>query len=185
MDAYKFILVFVYVTFISRKVCSKSEHVAYKSKLDNQFTVHNLSHGVHKNKTRNIERCFLCTRELVDKHDWVKKGLVRKASDCYPGGNYHDFHDGAGWIISLLLPNTSLGHCYIDLFAPKDDVFSNEEMKQIDRIDISRNCSNKCGSRNNHFEDVFLSKTLKNTYVLKFANKSGNDRIRNEIEDVL
>ena len=164
---------------MSCKVCSESDNVASKSHVNKEMSKHNVSQGVDENDTKNLERCFLCTRELVEKHGWVKKGVVRKTSDCYPGGDYHDFHEGAGWVISLLLPNTSLGRCYIDVFAPKEDVFSNEKMKQIDRIYISRNCSDdKCQSRNKLFEDIFLLQPMyKYSYVLKLGNKSGNNEI--------
>ena len=82
---------------------------------------------ITRNKTFNdsqinnkiLERCQLCTAELVKKNDWIKKGLVEKSSSCYPEGDFHDFYHNS-WVISIIPPDGLLDECYIDLLAPKE-----------------------------------------------------------------
>ena len=171
MEQIRFILIILLSIFT--QAYSKSPSVAYVSNVEK----HSESRNVN-NQTESItfERCRLCTPQLAEKHDWDKKGLVKKTIHCYHKGDFHDFYHQA-WVISIIPPNISLSECYIDLFAPKDDIFSNENLKKIDRIFISSNCHERCRSTNNRFAKISPQPWNKNSYLLKIANESGNNGI--------
>ena len=167
----KFILIILLSIFT--QAYSKSPSVAYVSDVEKHSATRNVN-----NRTENttLERCRLCTPQMAKKYDWDKKGLVEKTIHCYHEGDYHDFYHLDAWVISIIPPNSSLTMCYIDLFAPKDDIFSNETLKKVDRIFISTKCHERCRSSNNLFAKISPQHWNKNSYSLKIANESGNNR---------
>ena len=171
METVKFILIFISMSFSFNLNYS---YTVFMSNVDRHLKTRNNSFNDSQNSNKILERCQLCTTELVKKNGWIKKGLVEKSSSCYPEGDFHDFYHNS-WVISIIPPDGLLDECYIDLLAPKENVFSNEKIELIDRIIISRNCSERCRSTNSHFKHIYPQTWNRNSYVLKLANKSGNN----------
>ena len=170
METVKFILIFISMSFSFNLNYS---NIAFMSNVDRHLKTRNNSFNDSQNNNKILERCQLCTTALVKKNGWIKTGLVEKSSSCYPEGDFHDFYHNS-WVISIIPPEGSIDECYIDLLAPKENVFSNEKIDLIDRIIISRNCSGRCRSTNSHFKHIYPQTWNKNSYILKLANESGN-----------
>ena len=103
--------------------------------------------------------CQLCTKEMAD--------------DCFPLGDYHDFHVNK-WVVSIYTPkNASENVCYFDLFRPQVHGKIQKEFlqKERERFYLTDGCEEGCVTKNNDFK--ISKQTPKYHYEITRQNKSG------------
>ena len=115
------------------------------------------------NKSNNM--CQLCTKEMVD--------------NCFPLGDYHDFHVDK-WVVSIYIPqNASANICYFDLFPPQEPGNKQKKLvqKEQERFYLTDGCKKGCATKNNNFEiqqqHDFKKQHIPYQYEIMRQNKSG------------